>query len=288
MTMESGLKRVSVIMPCYNDGKYIHQAIASVREQTYQNIELIIIDDGSEDKDTIRIIQNIEKEELAVIFHTEHAGPAEARNKGIRHASGQYILPLDSDDTIDKTYVEKCVRVLEERENTGVVYCFADLFGEKKGRWELPPYSFRNMLIHNVVFVTAMFRKEDWERVGGFDSSMRAGMEDYAFWLSILSLGKEIYQIPEVLFHYRIKKVSRTSKFLDDREQAKEVYREIYFRHKEFYQEHLEEYVLALRDALVEEEFIKRKYVLRVEKFRKLKRIHCVKWGVKKIWGEKG
>ncbi len=275
-------------MPCYNDGKYIHQAIASVREQTYQNIELIIIDDGSEDKDTIRIIQNIEKEELAVIFHTEHAGPAEARNKGILHASGQYILPLDSDDTIDKTYVEKCVRVLEERENTGVVYCFADLFGEKKGRWELPPYSFRNMLIHNVVFVTAMFRKEDWERVGGFDSSMRAGMEDYAFWLSILSLGKEIYQIPEVLFHYRIKKVSRTSKFLDDREQAKEVYREIYFRHKEFYQEHLEEYVLALRDALVEEEFIKRKYVLRVEKFRKLKRIPFVKWGVKKIWGEKG
>ena len=143
-------------------------------------------------------------------------------------------------------------------------------------------------MIHNVVFVTAMFRKEDWERVGGFDSSMRAGMEDYAFWLSILSLGKEIYQIPEVLFHYRIKKVSRTSKFLDDREQAKEVYREIYFRHKEFYQEHLEEYVLALRDALVEEEFIKRKYVLRVEKFRKLKRIPFVKWGVKKIWGEKG
>lgn len=288
MVMENGLKRVSVIMPCYNDGKYIYQAIASVREQTYQNIELIIIDDGSEDRETVGIIHDIKEKGQAIILQTEHAGPAEARNQGILYASGQYILPLDSDDIIEKTYVEKCVRILEERENIGVVYCFADLFGEKEGPWELPPYSLKNMLVHNVVFVTAMFRKVDWERVGGFDASMHAGMEDYAFWLSILALGKEIYQIPEVLFHYRIKKVSRTSKFLDDREQAKDVYREIYFRHREFYQEHLEEYVLALRDALVEEEFIRRKYVLRVEKFRKLKRIPFVKWGVKKIWGEKG
>lgn len=286
--MEVELKRVSIIMPCYNDGKYIYQAIDSVREQTYQEIELIIIDDGSEDKETVRIINEIEKDGGAIILHTEHLGPSEARNQGINHASGQYILPLDSDDIIDKTYVQKCVKILDERASTGVVYCLADLFGEKKGIWELPPYSFRNMLVHNVIFVTAMFRKEDWEQVGGFDTSMYAGMEDYAFWLSILALGKEIYQIPEILFHYRVKKVSRTSRFLDEKEQAKETYRKIYFNHKDFYQEHLEEYALALRDALVEEEFMKRKYALRFEKFQKMKRIPFIRWAVKKLWGEKG
>lgn len=267
------MDKVSVIMPCYNDGAYIGLAIDSVKEQTYSNIELIVVDDGSNERETVDIIKNIEKKDSITVLHTNHLKPAGARNCGIHAAAGKYILPLDSDDSIDRTYVEKCVKVLDNNNEIGAVYCLADLFGEKEGRWELPSYSLKNMLVDNIVFVTAMFRKEDWEKVGGFDVSMAEGMEDYAFWLSILALGKEIYQIPEVLFHYRIKKESRTSEFLADIEKTKETYKKIYDSHKDFYERHAEEYALALREALIEQMFIRRKYERRFEKFRKFKKV---------------
>lgn len=281
------MDKVSVIMPCYNDGIYIEQAIESVKKQSYKNIELIVIDDGSEENTTISIINRLKEMEKSVIFlRTSHLGPAGARNYGIRQAEGKFILPLDSDDIISETYVEKCLGVLKGNENIGAVYCLANLFGEKEGKWELPIYSFENMLVDNIVFVTAMFRKTDWEAVGGFDTSMEAGMEDYSFWLSILELGKEIYQIPEVLFHYRIKKESRTSGYITDVEKTKEIYRKIYYSHYDFYQKHAEEYALALRDAIIEQMYFRRKYEKRFEYFKALKKIPYIKWLVRKIFKE--
>ena len=162
----------------------------------YTNWELIIVDDGSDDEETLKIIKGLGDEKIKV-FHTEHLRPAGARNYGISHATGTYILPLDSDDTIDKTYIQKAVEVIDNNPKVGVVYCQADLFGEKSGLWDLPKYSFNTMLLDNIVFVTALFYKSDWEKVGGFNTAMVAGMEDYDFWLSIMSLGREIYQIPE-------------------------------------------------------------------------------------------
>lgn len=150
-------------MPCYNDGQYIHEAIDSIKKQTYTNIEIIVIDDGSDDEDTCRILDKLSDE--ICVLKSEHLRPAGARNLGISKATGKYILPVDADDRIDSTYVEKCVNILEENDNIGAVYCYADLFGEKSGPWYLPKYSFRTMLIDNIVFVTAMFRKEDWERL---------------------------------------------------------------------------------------------------------------------------
>lgn len=258
-------------MPCYNDGQYIHEAIDSIKKQTYTNIEIIVIDDGSDDEDTCRILDKLSDE--ICVLKSEHLRPAGARNLGISKATGKYILPVDADDRIDSTYVEKCVNILEENDNIGAVYCYADLFGEKSGPWYLPKYSFRTMLIDNIVFVTAMFRKEDWEKVGGFDTDMDSGMEDYAFWISILALGKEIYQIPETLFHYRIKKKSRTTEFLNDIEQTKEIYRRIYQNHRGFYEEHAEEYAIALRDTLIEQIFLRRKYEHWEEKLAFIRRI---------------
>lgn len=265
------MDKVSVIMPCYNDGKYIREAIESVKNQTYPNIEIMVIDDGSEDNETCQILNGLSED--VCLLRSEHLRPAGARNLGISKATGKYILPLDSDDKIDATYIEKCVNILNDNEKIGAVYCYADLFGEKCGRWRLPKYSFKNMLVDNVVFVTAMFRKEDWEKVGGFDTAMDSGMEDYAFWISILALGKEIYQIPEILFHYRIKKTSRTTEFLKDIEKTKDMYRRIYYKHQDFYKEHAEEYAMALRDTLIEQIFLRRKYDYLAEKlwfFKKL------------------
>ena len=115
------MKKVSVIMPCYNDGKYIKEAIASVEAQTYPEWELIIIDDGSDDKETIAIIDSIQNERIK-IYHTKHLRPAGARNYGIEHANGVYILPVDSDDKIASTYMEKAVQKIESDDKIGVVY----------------------------------------------------------------------------------------------------------------------------------------------------------------------
>ncbi|TCL59365.1 glycosyl transferase family 2 [Kineothrix alysoides] len=257
--MKRSMPKVSIIMPCYNDGLYIHEAIESVLQQTYKNIELIIIDDGSDEEDTINILNDLSDERMKVL-HTENLKPAGARNYGINIASGEYILPVDSDDKIDATYVEKAVKVLQNNPNIGVVYCEADLFGEQNGKWDLPSYSFETMLLDNIVFVTAIFYKSDWEKVGGFNTYMDSGMEDYDFWLSILAVGKEIYQIPEILFHYRIKKVSRTTQFMDNSMQVKEIYSRIYDSHEEFYEKYSKVYAKILRDALIEQTFLKRKY----------------------------
>lgn len=263
------MEKVSVIMPCYNDGKYIMEAIDSIVKQTYQNWELIIVDDGSDDEETKRIINEIQNPKIKV-FHTEHLRPAGARNYGIQKAEGTYILPVDSDDRIHEEYMEKAVKMIESNPRIGVVYCKAELFGEKSGSWNLPDYSFKHMLLDNIVFVTALFYKSDWEKVGGFNTSMAQGMEDYDFWLSILGLEREICQIPEVLFYYRIKPVSRTTNFQDNCVQVQNTYQQIYYNHKEFYQKHYDEYALVLRDAIIEQIFIRRKYEERWEKISKM------------------
>ncbi len=274
--------KVSVIMPCYNDGKYILEAIQSVKEQTYSEWELIIVDDGSDDEDTIAILEQIDDIRIHV-YHTEHLRPAGARNYGIAHANGVYILPVDSDDKIEPSYIEKAVSIIENNPKIGVVYCKADLFGERTGIWDLPDYSFSTMLLDNIVFVTALFYKKDWENVGGFSTTMVSGMEDYDFWLSILGLGKEIYQIPEILFHYRIKPVSRTTNFQNNCNTVQETYRQMYHNHVDFYHEHFDEYAIVLRDALIEQIFLRRKYEERLQKITKIAKYPIIGQFIKKL-----
>lgn len=276
------MRRVSIIMPCYNDGAYIKEAVASVRAQTYPDIELVIVDDGSNDPNTLNVLEEL-KEEGACLLRTNQLRPAGARNAGISAASGEYILPLDSDDLIEPTYIEKAVEVLDSSEKIGVVYCHANLFGEQTGPWELPDYSLDKMLLDNIVFVTALFRKEDWCKVGGYRTTMVHGMEDYDFWLAILELGREIHQLPETLFHYRIKPVSRTTRFQDDPSVVQQTYRMIYQQHPVLYERYKNEYAIILRDALIEQIFLVRAYQKSMGILEQLKRIPLIRRVIKKL-----
>ena len=276
------MSRVSVIMPCYNDGEYIEEAIASVFAQTYKNIELVIIDDGSDNEHTLSVLSRLSETNIKFL-KTNRAKPAGARNAGIAQATGKYILPLDADDLIEPDYVEKAVQILEENKHIGVVYCYADLFGERSGRWDLPNYSIEKMLLDNIVFVTALFHKEDWEKVGGFHTDMQHGMEDYDFWLSILEIDKEIYQIPEVLFHYRIKTTSRTTEFMTNANIVKETYRVIYQHHPALYEKYKEQCALILRDALIDQIFFNRALQESILILEKIKRIPILKSLIKKF-----
>ena len=253
-----GRPTVSVIMPCYNDGAYIGEAVESLRAQSWPKIELIIVDDGSDDSNTREIIENLRFERKRLL-HTEHIGPAAARNRGIAAAEGEFILPLDADDRIDPAYIKEAVETIQNNPDIGIVYCHADLFGAASGPWELPDYSFRTELLDNCIFVTSLFRKEDWQKAGGFCEDFTAGMEDYDFWLSLLEMGREVCQLPQVYFHYRIKAVSRTTRFQDNYANVQETYLKLYQRHRKLFQNHMDLYCTELRRNLIDQLMMNRK-----------------------------
>lgn len=201
---------VSIIIPVFNTGEYLDETMRSVVSQTYEHVEILLVDDGSTDNSGELCDEWVKKDLRVKAFHIENSGPGLARNYAIERSRGEYILPVDSDDTIEADYVEKAIKVLDNNPDIGIVYCRADLFGEEKGEWKLAEYSIQEILIRNCIFVSAMFRRRDFDRSGGFWEGMEAGLEDYDFWLSIIEAGLNVYKIPEVLFHYRKRKNSRT------------------------------------------------------------------------------
>lgn len=253
---------VSVIIPCYNDGKYLHEAISSVLASTYDEYEIIVVDDGSTDSETIKVLKNIHIDKVKVITCGTNQGLSHARNYGISQALGKYILPLDADDKIASTYISKAVKVLEKNENIGIVYCEAELFGLKKGKWDLPEFKPAQMLVGNQIFSTAMFRKRDWQQTGGYCEDWKHGYEDYDFWLSILELGREVVRIPETLFFYRQKETSMITELINDKKRTQDITENIVKRHPKIYRQTIIQLNCELEknknDTLVIQEELKR------------------------------
>jgi len=226
------MPKVSVIIPCYNQGQYIDEAVESVLNQTYKDFEIIIINDGSTEDFTKKLLHNYKKPKTRVL-HTDNQGLASARNEGIKEANGKYILPLDSDDKIGGEYLEEAVNILDENPGIGIVYCKAESFGAVDGKWELPEYSLEEMLVDNIIFCSAFFRKEDWEKVGGYNPDMIYGWEDYDLWLSLIEKNILIYQIPKVLFYYRVLAGSMVKS--KSRKQKVEMFVKIFHKHQDLF-----------------------------------------------------
>ena len=208
------MKKVSIIITNYNKTEYIEETILSALSQTYKNCEIIVIDDYSstEEVEKLRgIEQKYKRKDIKFIYNDKNIGVVGTRNKAIKISSGEYILPLDGDDIIDSEYVKLGVEQLDSNPNLGIVYCDAHFIGEKKGSWDLPKYNPDLICIENVIFSAALFRKNDFISVGGYNNIFNKGHEDWDLWLSIIELGREVYKIPLDLFAYRIlKKNSRS------------------------------------------------------------------------------
>ena len=232
--------KVSVIIPCYNCGQYLNDAIESVKKQTFSDWEIIVIDDGSTDQETINILSALHCDSRIKLIRQSNNGPAHARNSGISQAQGELILPLDADDTISPYYMEEAVPLFEKNDNLGIVYCRAQKFGKETGEWILPSYSAQRMAFDNMIFVSAFFKKSDWELVGGFPNYAYFGMEDYAFWLRLLRLGREVYRIDKILFNYRIRDISRTVLFCNDRDKLISTYASIFRDNIDFFYKNAE------------------------------------------------
>lgn len=226
---------VSIITACYNDGKYISETINSIFNSEYHNIEHIIVDDGSNDQGTLKVLR--QQKESRVFFNTRQ-GVIQARNYGVNVAQGEYILFLDADDLISPAYVMNCVEALEKSETIKAVTTNFRYFGDGKGEVKVPSYNIQLLIARNLFIITTMFRRRDFLRVGGFSENMASGLEDWDFWLKILGAGGEVLILSDVNFYYRIKKKgsSRNLSIADKR--LRELRRTIWENHRHLYNRH--------------------------------------------------
>lgn len=201
--MTAATPLISVIVPCYNQAQYLDECLQSVWDQTYQNWECIIVNDGSPDNTEEIALQWTAKDPRFTYLKKENGGLSSARNAGIEAANGEWILPLDADDKIGKQYLE----LAEKEFGNGytVIYCEAEFFGTINQKWILPNYSYQKILLDNLIFCSAFYKREDWSQSTKYDTTLRHGREDWDFWLSILDTTKSVFKLPYLGFYYRRK-----------------------------------------------------------------------------------
>jgi glycosyltransferase involved in cell wall biosynthesis len=205
--------KISIIVPCFNHGEFLDEAIESVLGQTFKDFEIIVIDDGSTDVGTLQALDGLKKKYSQIkIIHQANGGPANARNAGIKISRGEFFFPLDADDTIDPRMLEKCFEVISEDSKIGFIYTYTHFFGAEDFVWKNPEYNFFELLRANHTTVSALTRKKAWEQVGGFDENKKNKYEDWEFWINLGARGWHGKLIKEPLFNYRKANESRVRK----------------------------------------------------------------------------
>ena len=149
---------VSVIIPCYNHGKFLEESIQSVLRSDYSAIEVIVVNDGSTDSFTNQFIDNYNHPGVRVI-KTTNQGLAVARNTGIKSSCGKYILPLDADDKISPTYISEGIKILDNDESIKVVSSETRLFGAVNRRMAVLNFSMENLICRNTMVCSSFFRR---------------------------------------------------------------------------------------------------------------------------------
>ena len=200
---------ISVVMPCYNAAAYLAEAAESALGQSYGNVELILVDDGSTDasRDVEASLAQRYGSRLSLL-HARHVGPYPARNLGLRRARGEFIAFLDADDWWQPTALQNLHAALSGA-NADLAYCGWQNVGDgvTSAPYVPPQYEEGDPVerfmrgcpwpIH-----AALVRRSVVERLGGF-SERRFSAMDYDFWLRALALTRNIVRVPEVLAYYR-------------------------------------------------------------------------------------
>jgi len=225
---------VSVIVPAYNQAEYLPDALASVLNQTYSNWECIIVNDGSSDHTSQVAEEWCRKDHRFRFISLQNGGVSNARNTAISIASGFYILPLDGDDKISDNYIDELVKIMNERPDVKVCYGQGEKFGIVSGVWNVAEYSLENLILSNMIHCSGLFRKTDFDAVGGYDIKMHDGLEDWEFWINLLKNGGKVVKSDAARFYYRVKDVSRMTKI--SRGQRYRLLAYIYYKHSELYE----------------------------------------------------
>ncbi|NNC43964.1 MAG: glycosyltransferase, partial [Acidimicrobiia bacterium] len=194
--------RVSIVVACYNQGEFLEEALYSVLAQTLRDWEIIVVNDGSDDRLTLELLDDIELPRTR-IHHQKNAGLPAARNAGMRQARGEYVVPLDADDMLEPEFLKTLVGALDDDPSKGVAHCWTRLFGDLNQIWIPRPFNRYQMLLSNSLVGCAVVRTDVWKAVGGYDEHMTLGNEDWDFWLRMIEHDVEMIEVTEPLFRYR-------------------------------------------------------------------------------------
>lgn len=210
------MTKVSVIIPCYNQEKYIADCLESVLAQTFDDYEAIVIDDGSTDN-SISIVKEYQKKSDKIrLIQQKNQGVVTARNNAIKQARGKYIYPLDADDIAHRDVLRKSFEAIESGKGD-IISCKyqgftkSDELKQQRSLRKFVPPSKVNMILGCCIANSSLYRKSDFEKCGGYDRAFDKGWEDYDLWLNlILRHNLKIYRIDEVLFFFRIKNIDES------------------------------------------------------------------------------
>jgi len=226
--------KVNIVIPLYNQEQYIGECMRSAMAQTYGNFDITVINDGSTDRSALVAREVVDEWNTTVrpnvctivdgawdfwnrlkIVTQENKGLSESRNIGFRMGDGEFILPLDSDDWIDPTYLERTVPQMANPE-VGIVS--TDMQYEGLLHTRIPPkgLTLAHEMVSNDLPVCSLIRRAAFEQTKGYENifveihgnTKVLGYEDWEMWIQILKRGWKVAVVNEPLFHYRVKPVS--------------------------------------------------------------------------------
>jgi O-antigen biosynthesis protein len=198
---------VGIIIPCYNQAHFLAACLESVMAQTYPHWEAIIVNDSSPDADAIySLVASLSDQRIALVSHSTNRGLAAARNTGIRSCTHTLVVCVDADDLLSPNYLEACLKQMNTDPHLECVFGNLQRFGESTALMicEVPNEQSVLMNVRPPGAGTLM-KKCLWERVGGYDESdvLRAGCEDWDFYIRAFNMGCKASRIDEPLYLYR-------------------------------------------------------------------------------------
>lgn len=219
------MPRVAVIITSYNEGECLRETVRSALDQRFTDFEVVVVDGGSTDPATLQVIGDLESRGLRIIRATGSTLP-QARNTGIEAVDSELISCLDGDDKMAFDYLYRTTQTFADVGNPklGIVTTHYRHFGASTRFITIRPFEKYLLAVDNQLHPASLFRRQCWEEIGGYRLNTAEGMEDWDFWIAIVSRDYEWRVVPEPLFFYRVRKGSR-SNLID--EQSRHYQREL-------------------------------------------------------------
>jgi glycosyltransferase involved in cell wall biosynthesis len=239
--------RVSVVVPCFNLGAYVTEAVDSVLAQTFDDVEIIVVNDGSTDQQTNDVLRALRRDRTVVLTTPNHGLPA-ARNCGIARSRGEFVCALDADDRLRPTFLERTIGLLDQDPGLAFASSWVQCFGTEDWVWRQDRCDFPALLAECVVLTASPVRRSAFDAVGGYDATRYLyGCEDWDFWISLVERGYRGAIIPDVLFDYRQREGSMR-RISEQREVRQRIWESLLEKHRDTYARYARD-VLLLQEA---------------------------------------